>query len=355
MQSFSDISARFATVPMDIVQLLTTIDNSRGREELFRTQAPQVLERLAARTRFDSIMASSAIENIVLDDDRALALVRGAGSGAYGDRSEEEFAGYRDAVDYLLAKDDEPLGVPLVLHLHRLLMRHTDDPTAGKLKSSDNFIGVDPLDGPSLVIFETVPAGTPTQWHLSELVARYEEALAAGRIPPLLLVAALVLDFLAIHPFEEGNGRIARLLTTSELLRHGYGVSRYVSIEQRIFDSKNSYYSALRQSQSRWHDAEHDNGPWAKYLLRIIEDAYVDFERRVAAGTTLVGGSKREQARNYILDQAPRRFRLVQISDALPDISQATIRDALESLQSEGLVTAGRGRAAMWERTDGTR
>jgi Fic family protein len=352
MRSFADLPARFDRVPLDVVQLLTSIDNSRGREDLYAAQAPQVLERLAARTRFDSITASSAIENVVLDDQRALELVRGTADGPYRDRSEGEFAGYRDAVDYLIAKDPEPLSVALILHVHRTLMRHTDDPSAGRFKSLDNFIGTDNPRGPRTVIFETVPAGRPTAWHVDELVARYEQAVAEGRVPRLLLVAALVLDLLAIHPFEEGNGRVARLLTTNELLRHGFGVARYVSIEQRIFDSKNSYYVALRESQSGWHEGEHDLHPWTLYLLRIIEDAYADFERRVAAGTETVGATKREQARNYILTQGPRRFRFAQVVDALPDISQATIRDALDELRGEGLLTVGRGRSAMWERTD---
>ncbi len=347
-----DILARYDGIPLDVARLLASIEGSRGREGLYRAQAPQVLERLAARTRFDSITASSAIEDVILDDQRALEVVRGGGEGPYRNRSEGEFAGYRDAVDYLLAKEPEPLSVPLILHVHRMLMRHTEDPMAGKLKSNDNFIGTENRDGSRTVIFETVPAGQPTAWHLPELVERYERALADSQIPPLLLLAALVVDFLSIHPFEEGNGRVARLLTTCELLRHDYGVARYVSIEQRIFDSKNSYYLALRASQSDWHEGEHDLMPWTLYLLRTIEDAYSDFERRVAAGTELVGATKREQASNYILTQAPRRFRLAQIADALPDISQATIRDALEGLRADGLLTVGRGRSAMWERVD---
>jgi Fic family protein len=354
LRSFSDIPDRFGAIPLNVVRLLASIDESRGREELYRVQAPQVLERLAARTRFDSITASSAIEDIVLDDDRALALVRGAPDGPYRDRSEGEFAGYRDAVDELMGKEAEPLSIPLILHVHRTLMRHADDPTAGRLKSNDNFIGTRSGSGPRTVIFEAVPAGEPTVRNLTELVDRYEAAVAEDRVPPLLLLAAFVLDFLAVHPFEEGNGRVARLLTTNEMLRHGYGVVRYVSIEQRIFDSKNSYYVALRASQSRWHDGTHDLEPWTLYLLRIIQDAYTDFEQRVAAGTRLVGKTKREQAANYILTQAPRRFRLAQIADALPDISQATIRDALEELRAQGRLSVGRGRSAMWERNDAT-
>lgn len=352
MRSYSDIQARFAEIPLGIVNLLGSIENSRGREQMYREQAPQVLERLASRTRFDSITASSAIEDIVLDDERALEVVRGTTAGPYRDRSEEEFAGYRDAVDYLVAKNPEPLGIPLILHLHRLLMRHTGDPSAGELKRNDNFIGSRNTDGTRTVIFETVPAGQQTRWHITELVDRYEQALANRVVPPLLLICGLILDFLAIHPFEEGNGRVARLLTTNELLRHDYGVAKYVSLEQRIFDSKNSYYVALRESQSYWHEDQHDLTPWSGYLLRIIEDAYSDFEQRVAAGTQLTGATKREQARNYILTQAPRRFRLAQIADALPDISQATIRDALEELRAEQQITVGRGRSAMWEHSN---
>lgn len=350
MRSFSDIPGRFASIPVDIAGLLGSIENSRGREQLYLEQAPQVLERLAARTRFDSITASSAIEDVVLDDERALEVVRGTATGPYRDRSESEFAGYRDAVDYLIAKDPEPLNIPLILHLHKLLMRNTGDPLAGDFKHNDNFIGSRHPDGSRTVIFETVPAGEQTRQHMIELVDRYEQALAGGQVPPLLLICALVLDFLAIHPFEEGNGRVARLLTTNELLRHNFGVAKYVSLEQRVFDSKNSYYVALRESQSHWHEGEHDLAPWARYLLRIVEDAYSDFEQRIAAGTELIGSTKREQARNYILTQASLRFRLAQIADALPDISQATIRDALEELRSEGQMTVGRGRSAMWER-----
>lgn len=351
LRSYFDTSDRFREIPVEIVTLIGSIENSRGREQLYRAQSPQVLERLARRTRFDSITASSAIEDIVLDDDRALEVVRGTVTGPYRDRPEAEFAGYRDAVDYLLAKRPEPLSVPLIMHLHRLLMRHAGDPLAGEFKHSDNFIGRHNADGSRTVIFETVPAGPQTRSHMSELVERYEQALADAHVPILMLIAALVVDFLAIHPFEEGNGRVARLLTTNELLRHDFGVAKYVSLEQRIFDSKNSYYVALRESQSRWHEGAHDLAPWTLYLLRVIQDAYRDFEQRVAADTQLIGATKREQARNYILNQAPARFRLAQIADALPDISAATIRDALEDLRADGALNVGRGRSAMWERT----
>jgi Fic family protein len=353
LRSFLDIDQTLAGIPAELMTLLASVEYGRGREELFRVQAPQVLQRLAARTRFDSITASSAIENVIVDDDRALKLLREPpAGGAYRDRSEAEFAGYRDATDELLRKQPEPLTVPLVLHIHRLLMRHTGDPLAGKLKTSDNVIGDLSADGHLTVVFKPVPAGPETERQLVELVERYEQALSDAWLPPVLLLGALILDFLAIHPFQDGNGRVARLLTANELLRHGFGVTRYVSIEQRMFETKHSYYAALRASQADWHEGGHDAWPWIGYLLRVLADAYSDFEARVAAGTGLVGATKEEQARHYILTQAPRSFRMSQIVDALPDISHATIRNALDRLKLEGRLAVGRGRSAYWTRTD---
>lgn len=199
--------------------------------------------------------------------------------------------------------------MPLVLHLHRLLQRHTGDPSAGAFKTSDNIIGHRDADRRVTKIFTPVAAGEPTDWHLPELVARYEAAVADGRTPPVALVALLVLDFHAIHPFQDGNGRIARLLTTCELLRHGSSVARYASLEQRIFDSKNSYYEALRSSQRNWHTSEHDVWPWTLYLLRIIDDAYAAFEARVVAARELTGKTKIEQVRQYVLEQTRSRSR----------------------------------------------
>lgn len=349
MRSFLDIPP-VATIPVEAAGLLARIDQARGREDLHRTQAPQVLERLAAHARFESITASNAIEDVVVDDARALQLVRAPEGTAYADRTEREFAGYRDASDYLTAKPPEALAVPLILHIHRQLLRHTGDPSAGAFKATDNMIGHRHADGRVTKIFTPVAAGEPTAWHITELVARYEAAVADGRTPPVALVALLVLDFLAIHPFQDGNGRIARLLTTCELLRHGYGVARYASLEQRIFDSKNSYYEALRSSQRDWHTSEHDVWPWTLYLLRIIDDAYADFEARIVASRDLTGKTKIEQVRQYVLEQTRPEFRFVDVVAALPDISQATIRKALNQLVQEGNVESGRGRSATWRR-----
>lgn len=349
VRTFADIAVMASAMPPELVNELGRIEFGRGREELHRAQAPQVLERLAAQTRFESITASNAIENVVVAPERALALVREP-APVLRDRTEREFAGYKDAMDYLMAKPSEPLDAGLVLHVHRLLMRHIDDPLAGRFKAEDNLIGDRRPDGSVSVVFRPAPAGRQTEWHITELLDRYEETLGSGRIHPLVLTAALVLDLLAIHPFRDGNGRVARLITTNELLRHGYGIARYISLEQRIFEARNSYYDALAAAQRGWHDSAHDIWPWAGFLLRLLADAYEDFEARVVGARSLQGATKTEQACDYILNHAPETFSFAQIAAALPDISAPTIRNALNRLRAEGRVSVGRGRSAQWSR-----
>jgi Fic family protein len=163
----------------------------------------------------------------------------------------------------------------------------------------------------------------------------------------------LVLDFLAIHPVADGNGRLARLLTTHELMRNGYGVARYISIENRIYESKNTYYKALYDSQRDWHGADHDAWPWLSYLARVLEEAYEDFEREVLAGDP--PGNKQGRVREYVLRQAPERFRRRDVERALPDVSVATIRLVLAELREEGRIVAeGSGRGAVWKRVGGS-
>jgi Fic family protein len=160
----------------------------------------------------------------------------------------------------------------------------------------------------------------------------------------------LILDFLAIHPVADGNGRLARLLTLNELLAGGYGVARYVSLEQRIYESKGGYYASLYESQRDWHAGKHDIWPWVSYLAGVLAGAYDDFEQRMAAGGSS-GGSKQERVRCYILSEAPEEFRRRGIERALPDVSGATIRLVLNALRDEGRIKSeGSGPGARWHR-----
>ena len=349
MRSFLHDAGLSAPMPAPLVRELARVERGRGREELYRMQAPQVLERLAAQSRFESITASSAIENIVVPPRRARQLL-GSPDATFRDRSERELAGYKDAVDHLLAAPPEALTPERVRDLHRILLRHTDDAHAGRLKHANNFVGNRHEDGRVEVVFRTVPAGAETERQLAELVERYEAAVADDVVHPLVLLAALILDFLSIHPFVDGNGRVARLLTTRELLRQGYGVARYVSLEQRIYDAQHSYYETLQASQRGWHEGRHDVWPWIGFLLRVIADAYDDLELRVRAQQSPAGATKEAQARDYILHHGPATFRWPELVAALPDISQASLRNVLAALKAEGSVRAGLGRSAVWQR-----
>ncbi|MGI8511903.1 MAG: Fic family protein [Solirubrobacteraceae bacterium] len=346
MQSFIDLDRSFGGQPRELGALLARIDTGRGQERRFEDQAPALLKRLSENARVASITASTAIEGVVIKKDRAERIVEG--SPRFRNRNEKEFAGYRDAVDALMHLETyEPLTVPFVLYLHRLLFRHAGG-RGGHLKSDQNLI-VSYENGPRETVF-TPPPPEETESLLTELLARYENAKQEARTHPLVLIGALVLDLLAIHPVADGNGRLARLVTTHELLAQGYGVARYVSMEQRIYDSKNTYYASLFESQLDWHEGLHSIWPWTSYLARVLADAYDTFEQRVASAGAVVG-SKQDRVREYILRHAPAEFRRRDVERALPDVSSATVRLVLNELRDARRIKAeGSGPGARWKR-----
>ena len=346
MRSFVDLDKTFSGQPRDLGPILAGIDTGKGRERLFEGQVPELLGELSEHARIASITASNAIEGVIVESERAERIAEGA--RRYRNRNEREFAGYRDATDMLMRLDPyEPLSTPFVLHLHRLLFDHTDG-NGGRLKTDQNLI-VSYESGRREVVF-TPPPPEETEFLLGELLVRYEAAKREGRTHPLVLIGALILDFLAIHPVADGNGRLARLLTTYEMLSQGYGVARYVSIEQRVFESKNSYYASLYESQRDWLEGEHDVWPWISYLARILAGAYEDFEQRVVAAGERTG-SKQDRVRSYILDQAPAVFRRRDVERALPGISLATIRLVLNDLRDAGKIKSeGSGPGARWHK-----
>ncbi len=219
----------------------------------------------------------------------------------------------------------------------------------GKLKTSQNLI-VSYEQGQREVIF-TPPPPEKTEFLLTELFSRYHTAQREAQAHPLVLISALILDFLAIHPVADGNGRLARLITTYELLAKGYGMVRYVSLEQRIYKSKNTYYASLYESQREWHNSQHNIWPWTSYLIRVLADGYDVFEQRIAAAGEITG-SKQERVYNYILHQASEVFSRRDIERALPDISSATIRLVLSQLRAKQQITSlGSGPGARWHRS----
>lgn len=346
MRSFIDLDKTFSGQPRQLGAALGRVDTGKGQERLFEDQLPELLGQLAEHARVASITASNAIEGVIVSTDRAERIAEG--SSRYRNRNEREFAGYRDAIDMLMRLDSsEHLSVPFVLRLHRLLFEHTDG-NGGHLKTDENLI-VSYQSGHKEIIF-TPPPPEETEFQLTELLVRYEDAKSEARTHPLVLIGALILDFLAIHPVADGNGRLARLLTTYELLAQGYKVARYVSIEQRIYESKNTYYTTLYESQRNWHEGEHNVWPWITYLSGVLASAYDDFEERVAAASRQTG-SKQDRVRDHILSHAPEQFRRRDIERALPGISLATIRLVLNELRDAGKIRPeGSGPGAKWRR-----
>jgi Fic family protein len=349
VKSFIDIEHTLRAQPPRLGAVLARIDEGKGHEALYRDQQPQVLRDLHESTRIASITASNAIERIFVDPDRAARITDARATTRYRGRNEQEFAGYRDAIDELTTSaGEEPLSVPLILHVHRTLYRYTGG-GGGRLKVDPNEI-VEYVDGTRRIIF-TPPSPDDTPWMLTELVERYVEATRQRAAHPVLLVGACILDLLAIHPVADGNGRLSRLLTTHLLLGAGYEVSRYASVEQRVHDTKRAYYESLRHSQRDWHEARHDPWPFLEYLVGTLADCYVDFERRVAAASSRTG-TKQDQVREYVLEVGPDEFRFRDLRHALPGISEPTIRLVVNELRRSGeLTVSGMGPSATWHRT----
>lgn len=353
MKSFVELEAVLSSQPARLGVLLSRIDVGKGRERLHQDQLPELLRALADQTRVESIRASTAIEGYDVAGDRARKIAPPEGAGArVRNRNEREFAGYRDAIDELMRSDPpERISVPLILQLHRLLYSFTDG-RGGHLKSDANLIASRDEQGRRTIIF-TPPPPEEVEFLLTELIDRYNSACTGRFAHPLVLLSIFVLDFLAIHPVADGNGRIARLLTTNELLRNDYGVARYVSVEQRIFETKNSYYESLRQSQVGWHDGKHDVWPWTEYLCTVLAFAYDAFEAKVASANSTAGMSKQQIVRRHILElPAGREFRVRELRAALPGISPGTLRLVLTQLREESeIAVTGAGPGAVWTRT----
>jgi len=334
-------------VPGTIVSLLRRIDIAAGAEARHVDQLPQLLGSLREQARIESVTASSAIEGVHVADARVPTLLS-SNPQRIRNRSEAEFAGYRAALDYLNREDPGELTVGLVLHLHRLLFSFADG-RGGHFKIEDNLVIDRHPDGGTSTRFAPV-SWKETPFYIDELVARTNTALRDNETHPLIIVAAFALDLLCVHPFADGNGRVARLATSHLLQRSGYGVGTYVSVEQLIYETKDEYYQALHGSTAGWFDdGRHSVWPWAAYLLGRLDVAYVRFGTRVAAG--MGGGTKQVRVRDFILLQAPSPFTIADIRRAVPGISDNTIRLVLAELRDQGLIANdGTGRSASWRR-----
>ena len=351
IRSFDDLDSLLVAVPSNVVTALRVVDMGAGSELLYAHQLPALLTELSHRARVESVTASSRIEGVVVPDARRARRIIDGRQVSLRTRDEQQLAGYRAALDYLLTEQWHPVNLGLVLHLHRLLWSETTT-LGGRLKAHDNLVVDRSPDGSVQVRFRPVPAGE-TEFFVGELVDRYRHAVAAGRHHPVLLAGLFVLDLLVIHPFEDGNGRVARALAVGLLSESGYGVGRWVSLEQLIAERADDYYASLLESTRGWHDGGADVWPWLEYFTAILAAAYERFTERVSRTRSTVG-TKQARVRRYVLDQAPAFFTLADIRQALPGVSDQTIRLVLGTLRTEGAVESlGTGRSAGWRRLPG--
>lgn len=341
MRSF-DYSNKFKSLlTPDIVSLLTQIHEYKGEQSLFIEAKKDALTRLVEIAKIQSTEASNKIEGIYTSDARLKALVKD--KTAPKTRNEREIAGYRDVLDTIHESHDHiPLKPDIILQLHRDLYRFEAYDTGGKYKNADNVIEEEDEQGNKHVRFIPVPAWE-TPEAMESLCSEYDKAIKTGEADPLLLIAMFILDFLCIHPFKDGNGRMSRLLTLLMLYKADYIVGKYISIERLIEKTKESYYSCLEQSSIGWHEEENDYVPFVRYMLGVVVAAYRDFSGRVQ--TLINSGLSKPERIAELIRNAYGEITKSEIMERCPDISSTTVERTLADLLSSGkIVKIGGGR-----------
>ena len=324
----------------DIVALLTQIHEFKGEQNLFIETNSDTLTQLVEVARIQSTEASNKIEGIYTSDDRLKKIVLNKTTPRT--RNEQEIAGYRDVLATIHESYEYiPLRPTMILQLHRDLYKFSGMSIGGNYKNSDNVIAETDSAGNRFVRFQPVPA-----WETPEAIdfacKAYDEAVQSGA-DPLLVIPMFILDFLCIHPFNDGNGRMSRLLTLLLLYRSGYIVGKYISIEKVIEQSKETYYETLQQSSAGWHENQNDYTPFVRYMLGVIVAAYRDFSSRVQVLVTS-GMSKPDRIREVIKGTLGKITK-AEIMEKCPDISQITVQRTLIELQKKGeIIKLGGGR-----------
>ena len=262
----------------EILGLVAAIYKEAGKQEMYLKQSPAQLEKLVEIAKIQSTEASNAIEGIVTTSTRIRQLV--SEKTTPKNRDEQEIAGYRDVLNLIHEDFDAiPITKNSILQMHKIMYSHMNNPMAGKTKNVQNFITATYPDGSAKVVFTPLsPFETPDAF--DKICSEYNRVIGNMEVEPLIAIPVFVHDFLCIHPFNDGNGRMSRLLTTLLLYRSGFYVGKYVSLEAKIAKNKDLYYDALDQSQDGWHEEAEDALPFIKYLLGTILAAYKDFEER---------------------------------------------------------------------------
>ncbi len=328
----------------EVVNYLSQIHEAKGKQTLYLRQKPEQLDRLVEIAKIQSTEASNEIEGIRTTETRLRQLMRE--KAAPRNRDESEIAGYRDALNVVHESFEYiPLTPNYILQLHKIMLSHTDSAFGGSFKNVQNYISATNADGKAYTLFTPLaPYETPPA--VQEICDAYNRAMGEGKVDPLILISVFIHDFLCIHPFLDGNGRMSRLLTTLLLYRAGYEVGKYISLEAKIAKNKGAYYDALELSQTGWHEEKDDPTPFIKYLLGTIISAYRDFEDRME----IISPSSEDTVRKAV-ESRIGKFAKREIIELCPNISASTVERNLRAMVNRGeLEKQGAGKSTVYIR-----
>lgn len=331
MRNFDYSSLINKTWDNEIINYLSLIHEYKGKQSVYIQQKPSEIERLVEIAKVQSTEASNSIEGIRTTETRLRQLM--SEKTPPRNRDEKEIAGYRDALNIVHENFEYiPLTPNYILQLHKILFSHTDSAFGGTFKNVQNYISATDADGRRFTLFTPLPPyETPTA--MQEICDEYNRAIGEGKVDPLLIIPVFIHDFLCIHPFIDGNGRMSRLLTTLLLYRAGFEIGKYISLEAKIAKNKDGYYAALEEAQTGWHEQEDDPTAFVKYLLSTIIAAYRDFDDRIQ----IISPTSLDTVRNAI-DNKLGKFTKRDILEICPSLSASTVERHLKKLTTDGYI-----------------
>ena len=344
MKNFDYSLLRTRTFDREVINYIGLIHEFKGRQQLYLEQKPQELETLVEIAKIQSTESSNAIEGITTTKARLKSLM--ADKTTPRDRGEKEIKGYRHVLNVIHENFDYvPIRKNYILQLHKMLYQFTEERFGGRFKDTPNEIDMVYPDGRAVLLFKPLePFETP--YAVERICEEYDKAINTYGIDPLIAIPVFILDFLCIHPFNDGNGRMSRLLTTLLLYKSGFVIGRYISLEKKIEITKDEYYVALQESSQNWHEEKNDDTAFIKYILGTIVAAYRDFEERV----NMLG--KKVSARDMV-EKAIRskigKFTKNDIMELCPEIGRGSVENSLKALCEEGIIKKeGQGRATFY-------
>ena len=344
MKNFDYSLLRTRTFDREVINYIGLIHEFKGRQQLYLEQKPQELETLVEIAKIQSTESSNAIEGITTTKARLKSLM--ADKTTPRDRGEKEIKGYRHVLNVIHENFDYvPIRKNYILQLHKMLYQFTEERFGGSFKDTPNEIDMVYPDGRTVLLFKPLePFETPEA--VEKLCEEYDKAINKYGIDPLIAIPVFIHDFLCIHPFNDGNGRMSRLLTTLLLCKSGFVIGRYISLEKKIEITKDEYYVALQESSQNWHEEKNDDTAFIKYILGTIVAAYRDFEERV----NMLG--KKVSARDMV-EKAIRskigKFTKNDIMELCPEIGRGSVENSLKALCEEGIIKKeGQGRATFY-------